>query len=523
MDELDYLSRENLFLHLKENWDLRQEIAAFSKYLHNPTWILLPACGETLRGSSKTEVLRCIKEAVSKQVELPPEMDQIMVVARRALKSRQLESFIYDEGLFGLCYPIQKEDEVFAFVILCGLKKQVPHDLQKIFTCFTDTVVRETLKELELEEVNKTVRPRAIALSTVHTVHRLMSSTLDMNELLARISRLSLQVLKTNRCSIKLVDKKGKMLLPMATVDLRQKKATLKKVLVGRYAPGKAFKKGMTIRGKRFLATPLIDGDVVGVITLYDKTDGTEFSRFDEEIMKTLAEQSAIAIKNTQLFHEQESLTMSSIKCIAQLIETRPHGAQRAEASFLKLIAIIGRKFNMNQLEIKRLQYAAMLHNAGQISIPEKVLMKRGELTGREYEIVKKHPLKGAAILSNFKPLKLIVPIILYHHENYNGTGYPKGLKGEDIPLSARILGVVSSFEAMITDKPYRRALSITDAIKEVHKNAGTQFDSNVVKVFLEAITRKDVRKLLEKELKMLKRSRRKNSYKACFPSRKDL
>jgi HD-GYP domain-containing protein (c-di-GMP phosphodiesterase class II) len=505
MHELDFMSNENLFMRLKENWDLRQEISAFSAYLKNPTWLLLPVSGCAPNCASNAEVIKCIKEAVAKQSDMPEGMDEILEVARRSLRRKQIEAFLYGENLHGLCYPLTREDDVFCFVILCGLKKPVPVDLQRIFTCFTDTVVRETLKELELEEVNKTVRPRAIALSTVHTVHRLMSSTLDMNELLSRIARLSLQVLKTNRCSIKLVDKKGKTLLPMATVDLRQKKAKLKKVVVGRYAPGRAFKKGMSIRSKNFLATPLIDDDVLGVITLYDKTDGSEFSRFDEEIMKTLAEQSAIAIKNTLLFQEQESLTMSSIKCIAQLLETRPHGTTRAEASFLKLIGIIGKKFNMNQLEIKRLQYAAMLHDAGQISIPEKVLMKRGELTGKEYEIIKKHPLKGAAILSNFKPLKLIVPIILYHHENFNGKGYPKGLKGEAIPLSARILGVVSSFEAMITDKPYRKALSIGDAIKEVERNSGTQFDPKVVLAFLDAITRKDVRKLLERELKELK------------------
>jgi len=260
-------------------------------------------------------------------------------------------------------------------------------------------------------------------------------------------------------------------------------------------------KRGSPVRGGNYLAIPMIDEDVVGVITLYDKLDGKEFTQFDEEIMKTLAEQAAIAIKNTQLFREQADLTLSSIRCIARLLENRPHAAQRAEASFLKLINIIGPKLNMNESEIKMLQYAAMLHDAGQISIPEKVLMKRGELTGHEYDIVKTHPLKGATILAKFKPLKPIVPIILYHHENYNGTGYPKGLKGKEIPLSARVLAVVSSFEAMITEKPYRKALPINTAVKEVRKNAGTQFDPTIVDIFCEAVQRKDVRKLLEKEL----------------------
>ena len=156
----------------------------------------------------------------------------------------------------------------------------------------------------------------------------------------------------------------------------------------------------------------------------------------------------------------------------------------------------------MNENEIKMIQYAAMLHDAGQISIPDKVLMKKGELTCKELDIVKTHPRKGANVLSKSKALKPIVPIILYHHENYNGTGYPKGLKKDEIPVAARIMAVVSAFEAMILEKPYRKALSINDAVSEVKKNAGIQFDPKVVDAFCSAMKRKDVLKLLKKELK---------------------
>ncbi|MBD3425967.1 MAG: HD domain-containing protein [Candidatus Omnitrophica bacterium] len=491
---------EKLFDKLKENWDLRREIDAFTKYLKNPVWTILPLFSGGVNELKNTELGKSVKSCVKNTRTLQKELNNILKVIKKSKKDMSLEKFRYGK-MHGVCYPLMAEEEVIGFIILAGLKKPMPKDLQVIFTSFTDAVIRESQKEIELEEINKTIRPRAVALSTVHTVHRLMSSTLDINELLPRIARLSLQVIRSNRCSIKLVDRKRKVLLPVATVDLRKEKTKLKKVVIGKYAPGKAVKQCMSVRSARYLATPMIDEDVVGVITLYDKLDGKEFSAFDEEIMKTLAEQAAIAIKNAQLFREQEDLTMSSIRCIAHLMESRPHGTHRAEGSFLKLINIIGRKYNMNELEIKLLQYAAMLHDAGQISIPEKVLMKRGELTGKELDIIKKHPSRGANILSKFKPLKPIVPIILYHHENYDGSGYPKGLKGEEIPLAARILAVVSAFEAMITKKPYRRALSISAAVKEVKRNAGTQFDPGIVEVFCDAVKRKDVKKLLKKEL----------------------
>ncbi len=492
---------EHLFLKFKESLNLSREISALGKYLKNPTWLVLPEVSDEYEQPKKREVSESVKKTIDGHEHLRKEGAKILRVIKRSRKSKAAEMFQHGEKMHGLCYPLMAEGEIFGYIVLCDLKKAMSSDVQKIFMAFTDAVIHEVRKEVELEEMNKTIRPRAIALSTVHTVHRLMTSTLNLNELLPRIARLSLQVIRANRCSIKLVDKKRKMLLPKATIDLRRKKIRLKKVQIGKYAPGRAVKKGTPIRGRDYLAVPLTDEDVVGVITLYDRLDGKEFTRFDEEIMKTLSEQAAIAIRNAQLFMEQTDLTLSSIKCIAQLLEDRPYVAHRAEASFHKLIYIIGRKFNMNETEIKMLQYAVMLHDAGQISIPEKVLMKRGELTGREFDIVKTHPMKGAMILKKFKPLKPIIPIILSHHENFDGTGYPKGLKGKEIPLAARILAVVSAFEAMITKKPYRKALSIPAAIKEVRKNANTQFDLRVVEIFCDAVQRKDVRKLLEKEL----------------------
>lgn len=492
---------QELFQDLNESWDFRKEVSAFGKFFHDPVWIIIPIVHDHKIGLTKKDLAKYIKEQHEGHKISAGDIDKIFAAIKSTEKSKGLGTFSHGRRMRGLCYPLKTEGKIFGFVLLCGIKKKITPNLRTVFQSFTDTTISEMQKKVELKTLNESIRPRAIALSTVHTVHRLISSTLNLGDLLPRVARLSLQVLRANRCSIKLVDKKRKTLLPKATVDIRQKKAKLKKVKIGKYAPGRAVKQARAIRGKNYLATPLIEEEVIGVITLYDKLDGTEFTNYDEEIMKTLAEQAVIAIKNAQLYEEQKNLTMGSIKCIAMLLQARPHGVHRAEASFLKLIHIIGRKFEMNESEIKMMQYAAMLHDTGQISVPEKVLMKKRELTGSEYDIVKSHPLKGATILSKIKPLKPIAPIILYHHENYDGKGYPKGLKGEEIPLPARILAVVSAFEAMIIEKPYRKARAVESAVREVRKNSGTQFDPRVVKVFCEAVAQKNVVKLLEKEL----------------------
>ncbi|MBU1128760.1 MAG: HD domain-containing protein [Candidatus Omnitrophica bacterium] len=491
-----------LFTRLNASWDFRKEVSAFGRFFHDPVWVMVSLVCQSKMEITKQRLLAHIREQAYGHKIGVRDKNKIFAVVKSARRKKTLEVFAYGDNYHGLCYPLKVEGDVFGFILLVGIKGGISANMRAIFQSFSDTIVRETQKEIELAELNETIRPRAIALSTVHTVHRLMSSSLSLNELLSRIARLALQVIKANRCSIKLLDKKGKTLLPKTTVDLRRKKAKLKKVEIGKYAPGKAVKKARTIRGKSYLATPLIEEDVVGVITLYDKLDNTPFTAYDEGIMRTMAEQAVIAIKNSLLFREQESLTMSSIRCIAMLLKARPAGGGSAAASFLKLISIIGRKFQMNESEIKMIQYAAMLHDAGQMSIPDKVLMKKGGLTGEELDIVKTHPRKGANILSKSKHLKPIVPIILYHHENYNGTGYPKGLKKEEIPLSARVMAVASAFEAMILEKPYRKALSISAAVEEVKKNSGVQFDPKVVDAFCLAAKRKDVLKLLKKEFK---------------------
>lgn len=422
-------------------------------------------------------------------------------ITSKVKKTKKSESFECPVERFGFCCPLLDENEVFGYVIGCNFKKRPHESIVEFFGYFVDTVLNSVKKETQLEELYKSVEPRQVALSTVHTIHRLITSTLYLDELLPRIARLSMQIIKAQRCSIKLVDSKRKTLLPKATVDLRTKKTRLKKVKIGRWAPGKAVKYGKSIRAKEYLATPLIDEDVIGVITLYDKADGEPFNNFDVEIMRTLAEQAAIAIKNAQLYREQERLTMGSIKALAQILESRSAGICVPKSSFLKIVRLIGQEFELSEHELKMLQYAALLHDTGELMLPDNLIRKKGKLTEKEYKMIKEHPLKGAKVLKSLKSLKAIAPIIMHHHENFNGTGYPKGLKGSEIPLGSRILGVVGAFEAMITKRPYRVSRSIVKAIDEINENSKKQFDPKIVEVFLSVVKRKDIRNLLKKEI----------------------
>jgi putative nucleotidyltransferase with HDIG domain len=135
--------------------------------------------------------------------------------------------------------------------------------------------------------------------------------------------------------------------------------------------------------------------------------------------------------------------------------------------------------------DVSRLSTAALLHDIGKISIPDRVLNKKGKLSKEDWEAIKTHPRLGASIVSSIPNLVPCVSSILHHHERWDGGGYPEGLKGEEIPLEARILAVADSFEAMTSARPYRSALSIEDVIRELRQCAGLQFDPKLVEIFI--------------------------------------
>ena len=162
--------------------------------------------------------------------------------------------------------------------------------------------------------------------------------------------------------------------------------------------------------------------------------------------------------------------------------ETADHCARVSENS-----VTLGRLLSLPGPELKNLKWGAYLHDVGKIGIPEQLLLKKGALLPEERRIMQKHPLMGHAMIRNIEFLGRATDIVLAHHESYDGTGYPKGLRGESIPLAARIFSVVDTLDAMTSDRPYRAALPFSSVAEELQAKAGTMFDAQVVKTFLRA------------------------------------
>ena len=183
-----------------------------------------------------------------------------------------------------------------------------------------------------------------------------------------------------------------------------------------------------------------------------------------------------------------ERSILEAIYSLAKSIELRDRRTKEHCDRMVEYAEKIAQRMGMNEQEVDNVRRAAMLHDIGKLGISDAILLKPGKLTPEEYEIVKKHPVIGADIISVAGFLKDIVPYILCHHEHFDGRGYPRGLKGEEIPLGARIIAVVDVYEALTSDRPYHKAISKDEAIKILKEGMDTQFDARVVKVFLEIV-----------------------------------
>jgi len=239
--------------------------------------------------------------------------------------------------------------------------------------------------------------------------------------------------------------------------------------------------------------------DLLGLLLLGEKKNGKKFHQDELNFFVALAHDVAMAIRNAQLFKDLElelekerSLFKHTTIALAAAIDAKDHYTQGHTSRVNNICMEIAKRLSLknknifNQNLMEHLDTASLLHDIGKIGIPENILNKEGALDENEMKFMQQHPLIGATILS---PIKELAPAILgvkYHHEKYDGTGYPEGLKADQIPLVASIISVADTFDAITTNRPYRKGLSREEAIEEIEKASGTQFDPEIAQAFIE-------------------------------------
>ncbi|MCR4338201.1 MAG: HD domain-containing protein [Candidatus Omnitrophica bacterium] len=339
-----------------------------------------------------------------------------------------------------------------------------------------------------------------LLLSAVHMVYRLVNSTYNVNELSLRLTRLLCQFIKAHSASLLILgpDKKRVVLGAIFNnkinilLDKKQELSHISKKEI-RVAEGYA------IFEERLIGIPLIADDNVGAIFVRRTSKESPFTAFDKEMLSVFAEQSVTAIRNLQLYEQQQKTILESMKFIDAFLEKQGRSPSPHTPAYFSVAKSLAEQLNMNQVGIENLYYASILHDAGAVNIPYEILSKKSQLTSEEFKVIRDLPTKSAELIRPVEFLKPVLPIILYHHEKYDGSGYPSGLKKEQIPLGARIMAVVDAFEAMAHGRPYKQRLTMAEAVQELKKHSGTQFDPKVVQSFCNLYRQRRFRNYLRK------------------------
>jgi len=235
------------------------------------------------------------------------------------------------------------------------------------------------------------------------------------------------------------------------------------------------------------LQTPLRIGNrTIGVFEL--GRDEGAFSEEEKRMLQTLASQAAIAIENSRLFERTQHTYYETIRALAEALEARDAYTRGHSERVTNYALAIADTLALPADERRIIEHAGLLHDIGKIGISDSILHKTSQLSAADRKIIESHPLFGDTILGPIKFLHHVQAIVKHHHERYDGTGYPDGLVGEQIPLSARIVCVADSYDAMTSDRPYRRALTRGEAVAELQRNKRRQFDPHLVDVFVDLL-----------------------------------
>ncbi|HHN65110.1 MAG TPA: HD domain-containing protein [Nitrospirae bacterium] len=366
------------------------------------------------------------------------------------------------------------------------------------------------IKELETANkailtLSKEIKAKNVQLSgmvdrlkRINEVGRVLSSVIESDELMRLIIKTTTELIGAERGVIHLMRNDEDICSLKYTKGYGVEKAQDITIEFGGYLK-KLLSHGRPMlmsngngSAKTAMAVPLkMKNQIVGAIFLENDPSGSQFTENELEILSTMANQAMVAIENAWLYEKVKTNYFATIQALVNALEANDRYTKGHSERVRILATELGRHIGLDYRELEILEHASILHDIGKIGIDSNILNKEGKLTTLEFSLVKAHPLIGEEILGPVDTLEGVKTTVIQHHERYDGSGYPYGLAGEEISLKARILSVVDTFDAMLTDRPYRRALPYSRAIEELKKGAGRQFDPFVVEAFIEMLNLK--------------------------------
>ncbi len=364
---------------------------------------------------------------------------------------------------------------------------------------------RQTNKAQETEDYKR-------KLDLLYRVGKKVGSVAEVSNLLDQILRRTQRTLRALASSLLLIDEgRGELYFRVAegkaTKELGEMRLGLDSGIAGWVARhGRPLIVNDVTRDHRFnkeidkitgfvtrsiIAVPLVlESEVIGVLEVLNKVDESGFNGQDLEVLIPLASMAGVAINNARLHQAVLDGYKNTFQALAAAIDARDPYTFGHSQRVTKYALLGGTLLIFSGAELEDLEYAGILHDIGKIGISDNILTKRGSLAPEEVEIMRMHPAIGANIIKEIPFLERARRLVLHHHERYDGKGYPDGLKGEDIPIGARLLAAADAFDTMTTDRSYQVALSVDYAISELYRFSGTQFCPVAVEAFVSGFKR---------------------------------
>jgi HD-GYP domain-containing protein (c-di-GMP phosphodiesterase class II)/HAMP domain-containing protein len=412
-----------------------------------------------------------------------------------------------------LLVPLLSKDEPIGVVTLGEIRRwtRTPFSAKKIE--FYQTLMNQAAVAIDNAHLYERTERHVEELSAMHNISQAFTSTLDYQEVVSVVAQRVGNLIGAQFASVLLPDDEARHMSIVASYNLSAEYVwtiNKKHKIPIAFGPiGNAFTEGKPhvvksvfdddsyapwkhlagVQGySSLVALPLqAKGQSIGVICIYF-TEPCDLKYHEMNLLMTAANEAAIAIENARIYENLQDAFVGTIRSLAETIDAKD-AYTRGHSERVSLYSeAIARGLGLSGTELHTIRYAGYLHDVGKIGIPDAILSKPGKLSIEEFHVVQKHPVLSEKIL---KPVNFPFPvqsIVRHHHERYDGKGYPDGIAGEEIPLGARILFVADAYEAMTSDRPYRKALSVQMALSELERNKITQFDARIVEVFTKII-----------------------------------
>ncbi len=406
-----------------------------------------------------------------------------------------------------IAVPLKSGDRVIG--VLEGVniddeEVKSPAQLSEVFESLAGVISMTLENERLIEGMKNDVERKQRLLDVSHAVN----SSLSLSDVLSAVMNAAKDILGVEAASLLLLDNEKENLV--FHVVTGEKKRDLEKVSISastgiagacatsgapiicndvhsdsRFDGSLDKKTGFVTRS--VLCVPLrSDNEVSGVLQAINKKGDAEFDEDDLALLDMISSESAVAVRNSLLMNQKNEMFMGAVASLSKALESKdPCHAGHAER-VAKLAECVAGFMRPDDIELREiLRVAGLTHDAGKLAVPDAILLKSSVVDSSEMDIIKKHAALSCEIINPIGVEKEVSAAVLRHHERWDGTGYPEGLAGADIPLASRILAVADAFDAMTSPRPHREKLSTAEAVEEIKRNSGSQFDPAVVESFV--------------------------------------